>query len=260
MNYCKIFLFTIINFAIGSVPELSPDTFLFCLKPEISPLEISLNRGRLSVGLPILDDFFQFNEIVKIEPWIKHATEIDRDGNIYLNRIYRVYIDKNSLGRIDQAISSIQDFPYILYAEPEYIRKPYYTPNDPSYSSQCSLEAVKADIAWNYWDIESGEIPGDDNILLASVDTGVDYTHPDLIENIWVNQGEIPEWAFEAPEVNSNGDDYVSALEINNFMLSEGDLNNDGKWTAAEEYEDLNSDGIANILDVVLLVNIILGS
>ena len=59
MNYCKIFLFTIINIAIGSVPELSPNTFLFCLEPELDPLEISLNRGRLSVGLPELDDFFQ---------------------------------------------------------------------------------------------------------------------------------------------------------------------------------------------------------
>ena len=172
MDHCKLFLlfsFTIINIAIGSVPELSPNTFLFCLKPELDPLEISLNRGRLSVGLQELDDFFQSNDVVKIEPWIKSATEMDRDGDIYLNRIYRVYIDENSLGRTDQSISSIQDFPFILYAEPEYIRKPYYTPNDPKYSYQCSLKAVKADLAWNYWDIENGEMPGGENILLASI-------------------------------------------------------------------------------------------
>ena len=184
MNHCKLFSlfsFTIINVAIGSIPELSPNTFLFCLKPELEPLEISLNRGRLSVGLSELDDFFQSHAVVKIEPWIKHATEMDRDGDIYLNRIYRVYIDENSLGRTDQTISSIQDLPFFLYAEPEYIRKPYYKPNDPSYSSQCSLEAVKADLAWDYWDIPN-KMPGDKNILLASVDTGVDYTHPDLIK------------------------------------------------------------------------------
>ena len=62
MNYCKIFLLfslTIINGAIAAAIEQSPNTFLFCLKPELEPLEISLNRGRLSVGLPELDDFFQ---------------------------------------------------------------------------------------------------------------------------------------------------------------------------------------------------------
>ncbi|SVD72715.1 uncharacterized protein METZ01_LOCUS425569, partial [marine metagenome] len=224
MNHYKIFLifsFTIINVAIGSVPELSPNTFLFCLKPELQPLTISLNRGKPSVGMAALDDYFQTHDIVRIEPWIKHATEIDRDGDIYLNRIYRVYIDENSLGRTDQSISSIQDFPFILYAEPEYIRKPYYKPNDPSYSSQCSLEAVKTDIAWDYWDIENGEIPGDKNILLASVDTGVDYTHPDLIENIWVNQGEILEWVFEIEGIDPNGDGLLSAGEISNFILTD---------------------------------------
>ena len=151
MDYCKLFLlfsFTIINVAIGSVPELSPHTFLFCLKPEMQPLSISLSRGSLSVGLPELDDFFHSHDVVKIEPWIKSATEIDRDGDIYLNRIYRVYLDENGLSRTDQSILSIQEFPYILYAEPEYLRKPHshYTPNDPKYSNQCSLEAVKADI------------------------------------------------------------------------------------------------------------------
>ena len=216
MYHCKLFLlfsFTIINVAIGSVPELSPNTFLFCLKPELDPLEISLNRGRLSVGLPELDDFFQSNDVVKIEPWIKSATDMDRDGDIYLNRIYRVYLDENSLGRTDQSISSIQDLPFILYAEPEYIRKPYYKPNDPSYSSQCSLEAVKADLAWDYWDIPN-KMPGDKNILLASVDTGVDYTHPDLIENIWVNQGEIPDIIFEiGTEEQSGGNNTKEELE-----------------------------------------------
>ena len=119
MDHCKLSLlvsFTIINIAIGSVPELSPNTFLFCLKPELEPFEISLNRGGLSVGLLVLDDFFQSHEVVKIEPWIKHATEMDRDGDIYLNRIYRVYINENSLGRTDQYISPIQDISVILYS------------------------------------------------------------------------------------------------------------------------------------------------
>ncbi len=166
-----LLLFTITcNIVSGLEPEQSPNTFLFCLKPELDPLEISLNRGRLSVGLPELDDFFQSHEVVKIEPWIKHATDMDRDGDIYLNRIYRVYIDENSLDRTGQSISSIQDFPFILYAEPEYILKPYYTPNDPEYDDGqcpgncCILESVKADLAWDYWDIPS-EMPGDENIL-----------------------------------------------------------------------------------------------
>jgi len=253
MDHCKLFLlfllflFTTINVVIASVPKLSPNTFLFCLKSELEPLEISLNRGGLSVGLPELDDFFQTHEVVRIEPWIKSATKIDRDGDIYLNRIYRVYIDGNSLGRTDQSISSIQDLPFILYAEPEYIRKPYYKPNDPSYSSQCSLEAVKANLAWDYWDIPN-KMPGDKNILLASVDTGVDYTHPDLIENIWVNQGEIPEWIFEIDEIDSNQDGLLTAREISDFMETQSNLNDDGEINFRDAFYDGSPfvDGIDN--------------
>ena len=44
----------------------------------------------------------------------------------------------------------------------------------------------------DFWDIPN-VMPGENNkVLLASVDTGVDYTHPDLVGNIWINQGELP--------------------------------------------------------------------
>jgi len=223
-----LLLFTIFFKSIlGMVPEQSPNTFLFCLNPEVQPLNMALSRSTITVDLPELDDFFHSNNVVKIEPWIKHATEFDRDGEIYLNRIYRVYLDENSLDRTEQSISSIQEFPFILYAEPEYIHKLFYEPNDDKFDTQC-LDDMKVDLAWDYWDIPNS-MPGDKNILLASVDTGVDYTHPDLIENIWLNQGEIPEWVFEAPEINSDGDEFITAVEISNFMSTQEDLNEDGE-------------------------------
>ena len=61
---------------------------------------------------------------------------------------------------------------------------------------------------------EAKMLTGDENILLASVDTGVDYTHPDLIENIWVNQGEILEWIFEIEDIDINGDGQVDFNEF----------------------------------------------
>jgi len=255
-----LLLFTITcNIVSGLEPEQSPNTFLFCLKPELQPLTISLNRGKPSVGMAELDDYFQAHEVVRIEPWIKSATEIDRDGDIYLNRIYRVYLNENRRITIDQSISSIQDFPFILYAEPEYVRKPYEVPDDEKYllGLQCSIEAVKADKAWEYWDIENGEMPGDENILLASVDTGVDYTHPDLIENIWVNQGEIPDIIFEIG-VDTNDDGKISSIEISNFMATQVDLNGDGEINFRDALvegspfiDEIDNDGNGPIDDII---------
>ena len=80
-----IYIVLIIGNGLIASPRTSPHTFLFCLKSELQPLEISLSRGKLSVGIAELDDYFQTHEVVRIEPWIKSATEIDRDGDIYLN-------------------------------------------------------------------------------------------------------------------------------------------------------------------------------
>ena len=97
----------LIGQCLFSAPQISPHTFLFCIKPEIQPLEISLNRGKSSAGMVELDDFFQMHKVVRVEPWIKSATVMDKDGDIFLNRIYRVYLDESRDLSIDQSISSI---------------------------------------------------------------------------------------------------------------------------------------------------------
>ena len=110
MNKQLLFFYTItlIGKFLFTMPPISSHTFLFCLKSEIQPLEISLNRGEPSVGVAELDAFFQVHNIKKIEPWIKNAREIDRDGEIFLNRIYRVYLDESNKLLRDQIIQAIK--------------------------------------------------------------------------------------------------------------------------------------------------------
>ena len=58
-------------------------------------------------------------------------------------------------------------------------------PNDPLYSQQWHLPKVKAEDAWS---IETGN----PNTVIAVIDTGVKWNHPDLAANIWTNTAEIP--------------------------------------------------------------------
>src|SRR4051812_14555696 len=59
------------------------------------------------------------------------------------------------------------------------------TTNDPRSSSQWSLLVTGVDDAW---DVTRGSA----TVIAAEIDTGIDYTHPDLYKNIWINQAEIP--------------------------------------------------------------------
>jgi subtilisin family serine protease len=54
---------------------------------------------------------------------------------------------------------------------------------NPLFSRQWNLRMIEAANAWAI-------ITGNTNIVVAIIDTGVDYTHPDLAANMWRNPGE----------------------------------------------------------------------
>ena len=68
--------------------------------------------------------------------------------------------------------------PDVLYAEPDYIVTKLVTPNDTYYSSLWAMPKIGAPAAW-------GVTTGDAKVVVGVVDTGIDYTHPDLAANVW---------------------------------------------------------------------------
>jgi subtilisin family serine protease len=81
--------------------------------------------------------------------------------------------------------------PEVIYAELNYIvTVAELFPNDPYFSTQWGLSNIyDTDIdAPEVWDTCTGS----QNVIVAVIDTGVDYNHPDLVANKWTNLGEIP--------------------------------------------------------------------
>ncbi len=72
----------------------------------------------------------------------------------------------------------------IEWIEPRYVYKSTFVTNDPLYNQQWYLPKIKAPEAW---DINQGS----PNIVVGIDDTGVDWDHPDLSGNIWINADEI---------------------------------------------------------------------
>jgi subtilisin family serine protease len=76
-------------------------------------------------------------------------------------------------------LSAVFDaLPDVVYAEPDYIVKTVATPNDPLFPQLWGMSIIGAPAAW---DVSTGSRAN----VVAVVDTGVDYTHPDLAANIW---------------------------------------------------------------------------
>jgi len=91
----------------------------------------------------------------------------------------------------ESAAAELRTNPAIEFVEPNYIvTKDDTTPNDPSFSQQWALHNSlnqNADIgAMAAWDTTTGS----SSTVIAVIDSGIDFTHPDLANNEWTNTGE----------------------------------------------------------------------
>jgi len=124
---------------------------------------------------------------------------------------------------VEEAIAKLESLEEVIYAEPDYIVKAVEEPNDPYYPEQWGLEKIRAPEAWDY-------TTGSQELVVAVIDTGIDYTHEDLKENMWTNPGEIP-----GNGVDDDGNGYVDDYYGINTV---DDSSNAGCGSSSQSGED----------------------
>lgn len=118
---------------------------------------------------------------------------IERSGGVILEQILplsavRVYVPS---GKENAFITAVKSIPGVRYVERNGMFKAVHTPNDPYWNYQWGMRIIQADLAW---DIHKGST----SVIVAIVDTGIDYTHVDLSEHYlalgydWVNNDNDP--------------------------------------------------------------------
>ncbi len=95
-----------------------------------------------------------------------------------------------------EIFKQLQQKPQVEHVEFNHQITLFSTPNDPDFSTLWGLHNIGQTNGLNDSDIDATEAwdiqQGSESVLIAVIDTGVDYAHQDLAENIWVNPGEIP--------------------------------------------------------------------
>jgi serine protease len=149
-----------------------------------------------------------------------HDRKDDRFAHIAGGRIARV-----DLGRgwtVDRAIEQLRKHPAIEYVEPNYTVYASVVPNDLSFGELWGLHntgqaggTAGADIqAADAWSATTGSA----EIVVGIIDTGIDYTHPDLAANIWRNSGEVA-----GNGVDDDGNGYIDDVHGINAITGSGD-------------------------------------
>jgi len=149
--------------------------------------EIEFNRNGDGIVRTHLESFNRLAEeyrIVDLNQMHDGVTHLDwNDDGIYLQNIYRIVLESNE--NIEKARAALARDKSFLFVEYESINRPLYEPNDPEYYLQWHHPVIQSPEAWDY-------IQGSSEIVVAITDTGTKWNHPDLADNIWINEAELP--------------------------------------------------------------------
>lgn len=189
--------------------------------------------------------------IVKLKDGVTKSTfksfksmgvELDRTIDLSSGSLFVVKFDETK--SIKSIKSALNNDPNVEYAEPNFIYeivKPQasysvnslinstvepssYTPADPKFGDLWGLSntgsrsgsVAGADIdALKAWEITKG----DKRVRIAVIDTGIDYRHPDLKDQMWTNTAELN----GTPGVDDDGNGYVDDIHGYDFANNDGD-------------------------------------
>jgi len=110
----------------------------------------------------------------------------------------------------------------VAYVEPDFAFTPTAVPNDVSFGQLWGLNNsgqsggvsnvdINAPEAWN-------TTTGSRSVVVAVIDTGIDYRHPDLASNVWTNPREVA-----GDGIDNDGNGYVDDIHGYDFANNDGD-------------------------------------
>jgi len=199
LGFLTVVMFFLVIAFVNAVPksaraesdtEFAPGVIMIKFAESVKA-ELEKKEGYIATGIPSID---ALNKKYGVKDFVKVFSpepQSEKDKTAYremgLGRIYK--LEMNPETDIQAMVAEFEADPNVEYAEPDFVGQGHFIPNDPNFvTRQWGLYntglnppehtgTVDADVdateAWPWWTPEHV-------IILAILDTGVDYDHPDF--------------------------------------------------------------------------------
>ncbi|MGA3287710.1 MAG: S8 family serine peptidase [Bacteroidota bacterium] len=190
----------------------------------------------ISSKLPRLDIVFQRYNVIESRPIFNPENSVQylRTG-LGMDRVYLLHF--NSTANVDSIVSDLSTLPDVEYAEPDFIGHgagavgiDSLIPNDKYFNKQWAFRNNGSNLSVNSgkagadikatmaWDI----CTGDTNIIVADLDTGLKWDHPDIADRVWINSKETP-----GNGIDDDNNGYVDDIHGWNFAYGNNNVSDD---------------------------------
>ncbi len=148
--------------------------------PEVVPMSEANAADILATSA--LEAKFRRHGVTAVEQLVKNPASIGAPSTLSAQQrsqpdpwgLDRVYMLRLSRGAdLKAALEDFASDPEVEYADFDHVVRAYQLPNDPRYPSQWALDNIRAPQAWDF-------STGNSDVLVAVIDSGIDYNHPDL--------------------------------------------------------------------------------
>ncbi len=172
-----------------------------------------LSKYKASEMIPIIENSSESISMMMVPASASDKSSVYEEA---LKNTYLINID----GNVEQAVAEFAALAEVEYAEPNMIVKVQMVPNDPYYGQGDAL-GFDYDNLWGHsyinasdaWDVSQGE-----GVVVAVVDTGLQLDHEDIVDNVWVNEAEIPDNG-----IDDDGNGYIDDYTGWDFANSDND-------------------------------------
>jgi len=214
---CFSYLFLLLFLSPGEVfaqkntpkTDFEADVLLVKLKPEF---ETFFNETQ---SIDLLRNFIAPTQIISYSKTFPNCSPPTEPGHVDLTHIYTLTFSGIEKKDLPDLAKQILGYGYFVYVELDYIQHQQTTfyPNDPAVvASQKYLGRMQA---YEAWAIEQGNT----NVVIGIVDTGVNYLHNDIKNNIAYNLAD------PINGLDDDGDGYIDNYQGWDLANNDNDPN-----------------------------------